>query len=87
MALDTLLLIIIATIVNSLIALAGAITLYCSKKTLGRILFILVAFSAGTLLGGAFLHLIAESIEMAAASSVFLLVIAGFSVFFLIPTF
>ena len=87
MAIGTLLLIIIATVINSLIAFAGVITFWCKEKTLHSVIFILVAFSAGTLLGGAFLHLTAESLEVMEANFVFLLVLGGFSVFFLMEKF
>jgi len=60
---ETLAWILLATIANSLVALAGAVTLGWSKKTLNSILHALVGFSAGALLGGAFFHLIAESLE------------------------
>lgn len=74
-----------ATIANSLVALAGAFTLFCSEKTLDRILFALVGFSAGALLAGAFFHLIIEALEAIGDSMVvFLFVFAGFIVFFLI---
>ncbi len=87
---STLVLIILATIINSLIALVGIFSLWCREGTLKRIVFILVAFSAGTLLGGAFLHLIAESVEaleIIGMNTIFLVVILGFSVFFLMEKF
>jgi len=87
MALSVLLWILLATIINSLIAFVGVITLWCNEKTLRKTLFILVAFSAGALLGGAFLHLAAESLEAMGANSVFLLLLTGFSVFFLLEKF
>jgi zinc and cadmium transporter len=79
--------ILLATFVNALIAFVGIITLWCKEKTLSKMLFILVAFSAGTLLGGAFLHIAAEAIEMIEANLVFLLMITGFSAFFLLERF
>jgi zinc and cadmium transporter len=80
-------LIILATLVNSLIALVGVFSLWCREETLKKILFILVAFSAGALLGGAFLHLAAESLEILETNTMFILLIAGFSVFFLMEKF
>lgn len=79
--------ILLATLINSLVGLVGVITFWCKERTLQRILFILVAFSAGTLLGGAFLHIAAEAIEMMEANMVFLLIITGFSAFFLLERF
>ncbi len=87
MTLPVILWIIIATTINSLIAFVGIFSFWCKERTLNEILFILVAFSAGTLLGGAFLHLAAESIGIIETNAVFLIIIAGFSVFFLIEKF
>ena len=79
--------ILAATIINSLVALIGAVTLMFKEATLKRIVFILVAFSAGTLMGGALLHIAAESIEAVEANTLFLLMLAGFSLFFLLEKF
>jgi len=79
--------ILAATIVNSLVALVGALALACSRKTLDKVLYALVGFSAGTLLAGAFFHLIAESLEEMEAMQAFYLVFAGFILFFLIERF
>ncbi len=83
----TLLMIVAATVVNSLVAFVGIFSLWCKEKTLRKMVILLVAFSAGALLGGAFLHLIAESLEAVETNIVFLMVIAGFSVFFLMEKF
>jgi zinc and cadmium transporter len=72
------------TVLNSLLALAGAVTLGMKRESLDKVLFALVGFSAGALLGGAFFHLIAESIEEMPALEAFYLVFAGFILFFLI---
>ena len=42
----------------SAIALVGSITLVLSESTLQRIVLPLVAFAAGSLIGGAFFHMI-----------------------------
>ena len=73
-----------ATIVVSLIAFVGALGLAVKTKLLNKILLILVGFSAGALMGGAFIHLIPEVIEGSSLSRVFLFVLFGFSLFFLI---
>ncbi|MFA4855456.1 MAG: ZIP family metal transporter [archaeon] len=80
-------LILAATIANSLVALIGAVTLGWSAKTLDRILHILVGFSAGALLAGAFFHLLAESLEEMPAMEAFYLVFAGFILFFILERF
>ena len=54
---------LVSVIVVSLISLVGAVTLFLKEKVLDKILIYLVSFSAGALLGGAFLHLIPESFE------------------------
>lgn len=67
----------------SAIALVGSITLLLRAETLDRILLPLVAFAAGTLLGGALLHILPEAIERVGPQpSVFLWLLAGFTVFF-----
>lgn len=84
---ETLYWILAATFLNGLVAFAGAFTLGLKPKTLKKILMFLVAFSAGALLGGAFFHLIAESLESIAVDTVFLLVMAGFCVFFVMERY
>ena len=84
---ETLYWILLATLVNGLMALVGAFTLWLKPKTLNKLLMFLVAFSAGALLGGAFFHLIAESLEVIPAETNFLFVLAGFSLFFILERF
>jgi zinc and cadmium transporter len=54
-------LIILATILVSTISLVMIIFLSLNERVLNRLLLVLVAFASGTMLGGAFLHLIPES--------------------------
>ncbi len=77
-------LIIISTIVISLIAFIGAFTLMLKEKILNKILLVLVALAAGALMGGAFLHLIPEAVQMSAANDIYLYVLVGFILFFLV---
>jgi len=84
---DTLIVIIAATVVNSMAALVGAVSLAFNKKTLDKILFVLVAFSAGALLSGAFFHLLAESLEELPVMDAFGMLFAGFIVFFITERF
>ncbi len=82
--------IILATFLISLVAFVGALTLLLKEELLNKILLVLVAFSAGALLGGAFFHLIPEAIEEVGESqifSVFLALIAGFCAFFILEHF
>lgn len=87
-----LLYIIIATVLVSLIAFVGVLTLFLKEEILNKILLILVAFSAGALIGGAFLHLIPEAIYKVGAEEIsifkiFLYLILGFCVFFILEQF
>lgn len=81
---DVLLLWIIGSgLLMSAIALVGAVTLVLSKTTLQRILLPLVAFAAGSLLGGAFFHMIPAGLAAGIHDmTVYSLVLAGFAVFF-----
>ncbi|GAG89156.1 unnamed protein product [marine sediment metagenome] len=89
---STLLYILLSTFLISLIAFIGALTLFLKEKLLDKILLVLVAFSAGALIGGAFLHLIPETImevglEETALLKIFLYLLLGFCVFFIMEQF
>lgn len=79
--------IILMTSVEGLVGLVGVFALLLKEKILNRILLVLVAFSAGALLGGAFFHLLVESLESLNAINVFSYTIIGFILFFLIEKF
>lgn len=68
-------------------ALAGALLLVLNRHRLQSFLLPLVSLSAGTLMGGAFLHLLPEAIEEYEPNSVFLITLASFVGFFLIERF
>jgi len=76
-----------ATLGISLISLIGIITLTLNDLMLKRILHLMVGFSAGALMGGAFLHLIPEAVEKSSMGIVSMSVLAGFSAFFIIERF
>ncbi len=76
--------IILATFVNGLLGLIGIVALGLRKKLLNRIVFWLVAFSAGTLLGGAFFHLLEESLETLIPMNAMILLVIGFVSFYLL---
>jgi zinc and cadmium transporter len=78
------LLIVGATILISLISLVGILSLTIKEKLLDKIVIILVALSAGALMGSAFLHLMPESIERFNEKNVFTYVLLGFLLFFLL---
>ena len=74
----------------SVIALAGALTFLLSEQTRARLILPLVAFSAGSLLGGAFFHMIPEAAIAAGREgslAVYVWVVAGFSLFFVLEQF
>ena len=79
---------LIAVIIVSLISLIGVLTLALNKKFLEKILTLLVSFSVGALLGGAFLHLIPEAFgELGISSFVPLLILSGIMIFFVLEKF
>jgi len=84
---NTLLWILGSTLLVSLLSLIGVFTFSFNQKIVKKMLLVLVGFSAGTLMGGAFLHLIPESMENAEPTTVYIFLLAGFSMFFLIERF
>lgn len=76
--------IMISTFIISLISFIGIFTLALKDKLLDKIVLLLVSLSAGALMGGAFLHLLPESVELSEGLDVFLFVLVGFALFFLI---
>tara|TARA_Y100000310_G_scaffold316748_1_gene368877 strand:+ start:6328 stop:7065 length:738 start_codon:yes stop_codon:yes gene_type:complete len=79
---------IIAALVISLVSFVGVFTLGLKKRFLNKIVFILVSFSVGSLLGGAFIHLIPESFEnFGFGLTVPLLVLLGILIFFALEKF
>lgn len=82
--------ILIATVFISLISFAGVFVLFLKEKLIDKVVLVLVSFSAGALLGGAFLHLIPETIENVGETEslkIFLYVLFGFVVFFMLEQF
>jgi len=72
------------TIVNSLLGFAGVFSLWVREATLNKIVKILVAFSAGVLLGGGFFHLLAESLNRLSPTHALGIFIVGFLFFFVL---
>jgi zinc and cadmium transporter len=72
----------------SVIALVGSVTLVLPEATLRRLLLPLVAFAAGSLIGGAFFHMIPAGLAAYGSSTGFFVwILAGFSVFFVLEQF
>jgi zinc and cadmium transporter len=83
----TLLWILSATILVSVISLVGIFTLGIKSKIFDKILVLLVGFAAGGLMGGAFLHLLPEAIERCECAFVFSYALIGFTAFFLMERY
>jgi len=80
--------ILIATFALSALSLIGAFAFFINEKLLKRIIFPMVALSAGALLGGAMLHMIPEAYEASNGSNdIYIMVLVGFSLFFLLEQF
>ena len=78
---------LIASIVVSLISLIGIFSLLFKESRLNKILILLIGFSAGGLIGGAFLHLLPEALERTASRIVFYYLILGFIFFFILEKY
>lgn len=76
--------VIISVIIVSLVSMVGVLTLSLGDKKLHKVLLLLVSLSAGTLMGGAFLHLLPEAVEGSGFTlTVSFSALAGVLVFFL----
>jgi zinc and cadmium transporter len=84
--------IILSTFFISLLAFSGIVFLFLKEELLKKLLLILVSFSAGALIGGAFIYLIPEAVQEIGAQesqllSVFLYLLLGFCGFFALEQF
>jgi len=82
----TLVYIILATIVVGLISLVGAVFI-AFKLDVKKLTFYLISLASGTMLGGAFIHLIPESLEVQKPRVALLLVSLGVFIFFVLEKF
>ncbi|MFH0831686.1 MAG: ZIP family metal transporter [archaeon] len=81
---NVLMMIMLSTFAVSAISFIGILSFMLKRKILDSLLLVLVALSAGVLIGGAFLHLIPEALGMIEANLVFLYVLLGFAIFFVL---
>ena len=81
---STLTYIIITSLLISSGSLIGVLFLAVRKEIIEKILLYLVALSAGTLMGGAFIHLMPEAAEQLSNRVLFSLVLVSFILFFFI---
>ncbi len=79
--------IISATFIDSLLGLVGIITLWVKEKYFNGLMRLLVAFSAGALLGAAFFHLMSEAAQKMSINHVFVYTLIGFLVFFVLEEY
>jgi len=79
--------ILASTTLVSLISLVGILTLAIKGNLLHKVLFCLIGFSAGALIGGAFLHILPESLENNNSNTVFSYLILGIIIFFLMERY
>ncbi len=77
---------LVSVFIVSLVSLIGVVTLSLGKNRLEKALILMVSFSAGTLLGDAFIHLIPEALE-GDSGSVSIYILGGLLFFFLLEKF
>jgi len=76
---------LISSVVIAILSSVGIVFLFLNDKSLKKILILLVSFSAGALLGGAFFHLLPEAVEeFGGGKVIFSYLIIGFSLFFVL---
>jgi zinc and cadmium transporter len=79
---------LLSVIMVSLFSLVGVLFIFMRKKQLDKVLLFLVSLSAGSLFGGALLHLLPEIVEEAGFTlSISLSVLGGILIFFLIEKY
>ncbi len=76
-----------ASIAVSLVSLIGIFSLLLKEGLLNKLLIMLIGFSAGGLIGGAFLHLLPEALEQASSQIIFPYLILGFIAFFIMEKY
>ncbi len=84
---STFLWILLGGILMSAVALVGSVTLVLSDSTLKKLLLPLVAFAAGSLIGGALFHMLPTSLRSMAALTALSWVAIGFLIFFALEQF
>ena len=79
---------IISVLIASLISLIGLLTLSIKTKKLNKVLIYIISFSAGALLGDAFIHLLPEIVEGAGFTlTISFSLLAGILIFFILEKF
>lgn len=75
---------LVSVLLVSLISFIGLFTLSIKQKNLKRFLIYLISFSAGALLGDAFIHLLPETIEIGFTVFTSLYILSGIGIFFVL---
>ena len=68
----------------SLISLVGVLFIFFGKNKIHKLIFVLVAFAAGALIGDAFFYIIPESFEKLNSEIASLIIVSGFLFFFFV---
>jgi zinc and cadmium transporter len=82
--------IVLTTIAISLTAWIGVLTLFLREELLDKLLLVLVALAAGSLIGGAFIHLLPRAIAEIGADQTLTLalyLVSGFCLFYVLEQF
>ncbi len=79
---------LVSVVIISLVSLVGIFTFLFKKEKMTDLLLFLVSFSAGSLFGGAFLHLLPEAVEeFGFGMEIGLYALSGIVVFFVLEKF
>jgi zinc and cadmium transporter len=79
---------LISVLIVSLISLIGVFFIFLKKDTLNSVILFFVSLSVGSLLGGAFLHLIPEAVGNGGVTlKISFLILTGILIFFVIENF
>ena len=73
-----------SAVIVSLISLVGILFIFFGKNKIHNVIFVLVAFAAGALIGDAFFHIIPESFERLNSEIASLIIVLGFLFFFFV---
>lgn len=79
--------ILISTIIISLGSLIGLVFLVFKQEKIEKYLHVLISLSAGTMIGGAFLHLLPEAQALFGNTDYYYIILISFGVFFLVEKF
>ncbi len=79
--------IMVSAVIDALLGFIGVFSLWLSRSDMNKIANILLAFAAGSLLGGAFFHLLPESMEESPVEQVLIIALAGFVLFIILEAY